>query len=77
MLINARKRNFKYFVDNIDKNKFFTNFKFEGSSNYAFPVILNTKSIKLRDKFENLMKKNSIEFRRGNAGGGNMLRQPF
>ncbi len=74
---NARKRNFKYFVDNIDKNKFFTNFKFEGSSNYAFPVILNTKSIKLRDKFENLMKKNSIEFRRGNAGGGNMLRQPF
>lgn len=74
---NARKKNFKYFLDNIDKKKFFTNFKLEGSCNYAFPLILNTKSIKLRDKFENLMKKNSIEFRRGNAGGGNMLRQPF
>ena len=49
----------------------------EGSCNYAFPVILKTKNIKLRNDFENLMNKNLIEFRRGNAGGGNMLRQPF
>ena len=30
-----------------------------------------------RDRLENLMKKNKIEFRRGNAGGGNQLRQPY
>ena len=72
-----RKKNFKLFLKNLDKSKFFTNFKIEGSCNYAFPVILNTKNIKLRNKFEKLMSKHSIEYRRGNAGGGNMLRQPF
>ena len=46
-------------------------------SNYAFPVILKTKSIKKRNMFEKILIKNRIEFRRGNAGGGNMLRQPF
>ncbi len=72
-----RKTNFKLFIKNLDNNKFFTNFKMEGNCNYAFPVILNTKNIKVRDRFESLMNKNFIEFRRGNAGGGNMLRQPF
>ena len=72
-----RKNNFKLFIKNLDAKKFFIDFKMEGSCNYAFPIILKTKNIKTRDKFEALMKKNSIEFRRGNAGGGNMLRQPF
>ena len=72
-----RNNNFKFFLKNLDSNKFFTNFVLEGSSNYALPLILKTKNIKIRDKFEKLMSKNLIEFRRGNAGGGNMLRQPF
>lgn len=75
--IKIRDNNFKFFLKNIDTNKFFTNFALEGSSNYAFPLILKTKNFKIRDKFEKLMNKNLIEFRRGNAGGGNMLRQPF
>jgi CDP-6-deoxy-D-xylo-4-hexulose-3-dehydrase len=49
----------------------------KGNSNYAFPVILNKKSFKNRDKLEKLMKENNIEFRRGNAGGGNQMRQPY
>ena len=49
----------------------------KGNSNYAFPLILNKKSFLLRDKLETTMKKNGIEFRRGNAGGGNQLRQPY
>ena len=28
-------------------------------------------------KYENKLKKNNIEFRRGNAGSGNQLRQPY
>jgi len=72
-----RKKNFLIFLENLDDNKFFKNFKLEGSCNYALPIILKTKSIKSRDKFEKLMSRNLIEFRRGNAGGGNMLRQPF
>ena len=61
----------------LDKNKYFTNYELKGSSNYAFPIILNTKSIKKRNYFENILKKNNIEFRRGNAGGGNQLKQPY
>lgn len=75
--IRKRNINFKTFLKHIDKNYFFTNFDTEGCSNYAFPLILKNKSIKLRDKLENLMTKNNIEFRRGNAGGGNQLRQPY
>ena len=41
------------------------------------PLILNTKSLKVRDKFEKYLTVNNIEFRRGNAGGGNQLRQPY
>ena len=41
------------------------------------PIILQTSSIKKRDHFESVLKKNEIEFRRGNAGGGNQLRQPY
>ena len=72
-----RTKNFKYFLKKIDDQIFFKNFDTNGSSNYAFPIILKSKSIKFRDKFEELMKKNKIEFRRGNAGGGNQLRQPY
>ena len=56
---------------------YFINFDLIGSSNYAFPLILNTKSLKVRDKFEKHLTVNNIEFRRGNAGGGNQLRQPY
>ena len=48
-----------------------------GSSNYAFNLILREKN---DDLMNNLMKKldeNGIEFRRGGAGGGNQLRQPY
>ena len=61
----------------LDKNIFKTDFDLKGNSNYAFPLILNKKSFLLRDKLETTMKKNGIEFRRGNAGGGNQLRQPY
>ena len=57
--------------------KHFINFDLQGSSNYAFPLILNTKSLKSRDQFEKHLTLNNIEFRRGNAGGGNQLRQPY
>jgi CDP-4-dehydro-6-deoxyglucose reductase, E1 len=72
-----RTKNFEHFLKKIDDQIFFKKFDTNGSSNYAFPIILKSKSIKFRDKFEELMKKNKIEFRRGNAGGGNQLRQPY
>ena len=72
-----RKKNFLLFLKNLNSKMYITNFDLRGSCNYAFPLILKNKNLKLRSKFENLLKKNKIEFRRGNAGGGNQLRQPY
>ena len=72
-----RKKNFLFFLKKIDPKKYFTKFDLKGSCNYAFPIILQTKSLKKRDEFERQLQKNNIEFRRGNAGGGNQLRQPY
>jgi len=76
---NNRKRakNFKLFLELLDGKKYWKNFDFEGNSNYAFPILLQTKNLKIRDYFENELKIANIEFRRGNAGGGNQLRQPY
>ena len=76
---NNRKRilNFNIFLKNLDKNKYFINFQVDGSCNYAFPVILKTTNLKKRNYFEKKLKLKNIEFRRGNAGGGNQLRQPY
>jgi CDP-6-deoxy-D-xylo-4-hexulose-3-dehydrase len=72
-----RTKNFLFFLKKIDPKKYFTKFDLKGSCNYAFPIILQTKSLKKRDEFERQLQKNNIEFRRGNAGGGNQLRQPY
>ena len=72
-----RKENFKFFLKLLDQSKYRTDFQIDGSCNYAFPVILKRKSLKSRNVFEKKLLENKIEFRRGNAGGGNQLRQPY
>ena len=74
---SLRTRNFKLFLKLLDPIKYRTNYTVEGSSNYAIPIVFKKKSLKFRKKFENTLKKHNIEFRRGNAGGGNQLRQPY
>tara|TARA_B100000902_G_scaffold399733_1_gene472160 strand:+ start:3021 stop:4208 length:1188 start_codon:yes stop_codon:yes gene_type:complete len=72
-----RTKNLQIFLSNLDGIKYKKDFLTDGNSNYAFPLILNKANLKNRDHLENIMKKNKIEFRRGNAGGGNQLRQPY
>ena len=78
---NNKKRinNFRYFLKNLDENKFLTNFSTKGSCNYAFIVIFDTnyRNLNYRKKFENTLKKHKIEFRRGTSGGGNQTIQPY
>ena len=76
---NNKKRidNFNLFLKKIDPVKYFTKYKIEGSCNYAFPIILRTNNYSKRDFFEKKLSAANIEFRRGNAGGGNQLRQPY
>ena len=75
--IKKRNNNYKYLISNLNKKIYFCDFNNEGISNYAFPIILKINSILKRNKFEKFLGKNGIEFRRGNAGGGNQLRQPY
>ena len=65
------------FLSSIDPNKFETNFKIEGSSNYAFNLITKGADLKYTERLMKKMNDNKIEFRRGSAGGGNQLRQPY
>ena len=75
--LKKRNFNFKYLISKLNRSKYYVGFDLKGISNYAFPILLNTKSIKCRDKFEKHLLNSGIEFRRGNAGGGNQLRQPY
>ena len=54
-----------------------TDFKLKGSSNYAFNLILKKPDDKFVNKLIKKMIDNGIEFRRGSAGGGNQIRQPY
>jgi CDP-6-deoxy-D-xylo-4-hexulose-3-dehydrase len=74
---SIRIKNLKFFLDNIDSEKYRDDYNLEGSCNYAFPLVLRKKNIRNRDLLEKILLKNKIEFRRGNAGGGNQLRQPY
>jgi CDP-6-deoxy-D-xylo-4-hexulose-3-dehydrase len=73
----ARTRNLEQFLESLDTNVFQTEFKAEGSSNYAFTLVLREPNFVVRDKVEYLLKGAGIEFRRGLSGGGNQLRQPY
>lgn len=72
-----RQENFSHFIKLLDPTKFFTEFRSDGSCNYAFTVILREASFTNRDKVEAILSSYGIEFRRGLSGGGNQLRQPY
>ena len=72
-----RKKNFEIFLNNLDPEKYRTDFDLEGSCNYAFNLVIRNPDIDFRSKLEQEMKKKGIEFRRGSSGGGNQVRQPY
>lgn len=72
-----RTRNQAHFLANIDNTIYQTDFLTEGSSNYAFNLVLNEKNDDLMHRLMNTLDVRGVEFRRGSAGGGNQLRQPY
>ena len=74
-----RVKNFSLFLKSLDNEKYITNFNSEGSCNYALIIILQEKfrNLNFRKKFENILNKKNIEFRRGLAGGGDQTKQPY
>lgn len=75
--ISLRNRNHKVFLENIDKNKFQTDFDLKGSSNYAFNLIIKKPDHEFAKRLMIGMDRAGIEYRRGSSGGGNQLRQPY
>ncbi|MEO6053758.1 MAG: DegT/DnrJ/EryC1/StrS aminotransferase family protein [Chthoniobacterales bacterium] len=72
-----RRHHFKLFLDNLDKEKYRTDFAVEGSCNYAFTLVLRKPDVAFRDHVQATLRAHGVESRRGASGGGNQLRQPY
>ncbi len=72
-----RTRNLKLFLDHLDPAKYQTDFAVEGSSNYAFTLVLKEPNAVLCRNVKEALKEHGVEFRRGMSGGGNQVRQPY
>ncbi|MPQ75460.1 DegT/DnrJ/EryC1/StrS aminotransferase family protein [Hydrogenovibrio sp. JE_KL2] len=75
--VKRRTENLHRFLNQLDSKKYRTNFKLEGSSNYAFNLVLNEPNDAFVEKLMKKMNESGVEYRRGSAGGGNQLRQPY
>ncbi len=73
--IAARVENLKIWLDNLDPQKYFVDFKVEGNSNYALPLIWADPTKK--DAVCKVLEEEMVEYRLGTAGGGNQARQPY
>jgi CDP-6-deoxy-D-xylo-4-hexulose-3-dehydrase len=75
--VDRRNHNLRRFLSLIDAGKYRKDFKLEGCSNYAFNLVLNKADDDLVARVMKKMRDSGIEFRRGSAGGGNQIRQPY
>ena len=76
---NNRRRveNLDLFLKNLDPAKYRTDFETEGSCNYAFTLVLRRADPVLCERVMETLRRHGVAFRRGTAGGGNQLRQPY
>ena len=75
---NARRtENLLTFLEHLDPQRYRVDFATEGSSNYAFTLILRDPDDAFRDLVMRSLREAGVEFRRGTSGGGNQLRQPY
>lgn len=76
-IVARRTVNQDLFLGLINPDRYRTDFKVEGSSNYAFNLILRNPDDQLMNRLMDRLRTEGVEFRRGSAGGGNQLRQPY
>ena len=74
---DKRRENFSDWIDELDSDKFYTDFHQNGNSNFALPLILRKKNLELFEKCCILLEEKNVEYRVGTAGGGNQARQPY
>jgi len=76
-IVRRRNENLVRFLARIDPTRYRTDFKLDGCSNYAFNLVLREADDDLVVRVMRRMRDAGIEFRRGSAGGGNQIRQPY
>jgi CDP-6-deoxy-D-xylo-4-hexulose-3-dehydrase len=74
---SIRRANLELFLQNLDSDKYRTDFETEGSCNYAFTLVLKRPDPVFCERVMELLRRHHVEFRRGTSGGGNQLRQPY
>jgi CDP-6-deoxy-D-xylo-4-hexulose-3-dehydrase len=75
---NARRTtNLRTFLAHLDPARYRTDFAVEGSCNYAFTLVLRHADDALMAAVMGTLREAGVEFRRGSAGGGNQVRQPY
>ncbi len=75
--IARRTENLRLFLKNLDPQLYRTDFAVEGSSNYAFTLILRNPDLAQSERVMAALRAHGVEFRRGTSGGGNQVRQPY
>lgn len=75
--VKRRTQNLQRFLSRLDPNKYRTDFKVEGSSNYAFNLVMKRADDAFVQRLMTKLRNEGVEFRRGSAGGGNQVRQPY
>jgi CDP-6-deoxy-D-xylo-4-hexulose-3-dehydrase len=77
--VRLRNENLFYFLSKLDQKKYKVDFRLIGCSNYAFNIVLQPEyaNKEFVERLMGKMRDEQIEFRRGSAGGGNQLRQPY
>ena len=73
----ARSDNLDLFLRSLDPVKYRTEFRTEGSCNYAFTLVLRHPDPTLYEGVVAALRAHGVEYRRGTAGGGNQMRQPY
>ena len=72
-----RSFNLGIWLEFLDSKKYYTDFKFDGNSNFALPLILLDKDKNRMKNVEKTLRTMGVEYRIGTAGGGNQARQPY
>lgn len=72
-----RQENLSLWLAELDGERYRVDYATEGASSFALPLVLIHKNYDHMNKVCDYLKAQGVEYRRGTAGGGNQLRQPY